>query len=92
MGYVTNTGAIIYWIVDQTFISKEDIMLGLISISIVSSQKTSTIQILLFFNNILTVFFIIRTCSTLLHVKCIAHTLYFVIQQYSHTKLSYPLL
>ena len=37
-------------------------------------------------------FVIIWTCSTLLHVNLILHPLHFVMQKFSHMKLSYLLL
>ena len=67
-------------------------MLSLMNITIVSTWKTSTPQVLCYFNNTLKVFFIIRTCLTWFHVNLILHPLHFVIQQFSHMKLSYLLL
>ena len=68
------------------------IMFGLISIILVSSYKTSTLQFIYCFGNILKVLFIIQTSATSFHVKLILNKLHLVIQQLSHMKLSYPLL
>ena len=74
------------------FLSADTIVFGLINIILVSPYKTSTLQILHSFNNILKVLFTIWTSSTLFHVNLILHPRCFVIQKFSHMKLIYLLL
>ena len=76
----------------RLLLSKDPIMFGLINIIIASPLKTSTLQVIYSFNNILKVFFVVQTSSTIFHVKLILHPLNFVIQQFSNMKLSYLLL
>ena len=62
------------------------------NISIIALYKTSIIQVFYYLNKIMKLFFMIRTYSTLLHVKLILHPLNCVIEKLSHIKLSYILL
>ena len=59
---------------------------------LVYPYKTSKIEVIYYFNNILKVFVIIWTHSTWFHVNLILHLLHFAIQKFSHIKLGYPLL
>ena len=92
MGYAATTVVILYWNPDQPFLFKKLIMLGLINIIFVCPWKTITLQVLYCFNKILKLFFIICTCSTWSHVNLILHPLHFVVQKFSHMKLSYLIL
>ena len=71
------------------FLSTEPTMFGLMNINIVSPYNTGTIQVLYYFNQILKLLFMIQTLSTWFHVNLILHPLHFMIQQFSHMKLSY---
>ena len=64
MVYLANTGVILYWNPDKPFFFTKLIMFGLINIILVSPYNRSILQVLYYFNNILKVFFTIRTSST----------------------------
>ena len=68
------------------------IMHGLMNIIIVSPQNTITLPVIYSFNNILKVFFMIRTRSTLFHIKLIIYPLHFMITKQLHMKFIYLLL
>ena len=92
MGYAATTRAIIYWNPAQPFIYASHIILGLINIIITYPDNTSTPPVLYCFIKSPKVFFIIITYSTSIYVNLILNILHFVIQQFSHMKLSYLFL
>ena len=71
------------------FLSTDPIILGLVNIIIVSTWKTSILQVIYYLNKTLKVFFVIRAWSTWFHVKLILHPPHFMIQKLSPIKLSY---
>ena len=73
----------------KLLLSTEPIMFCLMNILLDYPYKTSTLQVLYYFGNILKVIFIIQTSSTRLHVIVILHPIHLGIQTLSHMKLSY---
>ena len=76
----------------RNFISTYPIMLDLLNIILIYSYNKVTLYFLNSFNNILKLFFIVWTRSTLFHLKLILNPIHFVIQQFSSMILSYLLL
>ena len=73
----------------KLLLTTDPIMLGSVNIILVSTYKTSTLQVFYHFKNIRKLLFIIQTSSTWFHVNLILHTIYVLIEQLSHMKFSY---